>query len=166
MSKVVVLNPDMTVLGTTTWRRAICLVEKGRASVLAESDTKIHPKKFMPLVIRLIKAIRNLWSKKVPWNRRNVHTRDKFTCQYCGSRVDSSKITIDHVIPVSRGGKNGWTNTVSSCFDCNNKKGSNLPSEVGMSLIKKPVQPTIMEFVIQKVENEGLFKTLQDLGIY
>lgn len=166
MSKVIVLNPDMTVLGTTSYQRAICLVVTGKAEALAESDRLIHPTMFVPLVIRLIKAIRNLWTKQIPWSKQNVHVRDKYTCQYCGTSLPKSKATIDHVIPVARGGKNSWTNTVCSCFECNNRKQDRTPNEANMPLKKKPIQPTIMEFLLQRIESEGLEGTLKSLGIY
>ncbi len=164
--RCIVLNQDMSILGTTNVKRAICLIVSGKAEVLAESNKRIHPLMKIPLVIRLMKAIRNLWKTQVPWSKHNVHIRDNFTCQYCGKKIKSSKITIDHIIPVSLGGKNRWSNTVSSCFECNNKKGGRLPSVAGMTLIKIPKQPTIMEFIMKKIKNEGLHETLKDLGIY
>ena len=164
--KVIVLNNDMTVLGTTNYKRAIRLVVTGKAETLAESGVRIHKSMLIPLVIRLVKAIRNLWSKQVPWSKNNVHVRDKFICQYCEAKLDKKKLTIDHVIPVSRGGKNSWGNTVCSCFACNNIKRSRTPNEASMPLSKKPIQPTIMEFLLSKVESEGLEQVLQDLGIY
>ena len=65
--------------------------------------------------------------------------RDKNTCQYCGS---TKHLTIDHVMPVSRGGENTWKNMVTACFSCNNKKGCRTPEEAGMKLMSKPGRPT------------------------
>lgn len=166
MTKVIVLNADMTILGTTNYKRAIRLLVTGKAEAVAESDIRIHPKVLVPLVIRLIKAIRSLWRKEVPWSKVNVHCRDKYICQYCGVEVAKSKATIDHVIPASKGGKNTWDNTVCSCYQCNNKKEDRLPSEAKMTLVRKPYKPTIMEFLIRKIESEGLEKMLKSLGIY
>lgn len=167
MAQVIVLNNDMTILGTTHWKRAMTLVAKGKAEVLAEGDTWIHPTMMMPKVIRLVKAIRNLWRTQVPWSKANVHVRDMYTCQYCGKKLKRNKATIDHVIPQAQGGKNRWDNTVTACFPCNNEKADRTPSEANMGLIKgTPHQPTIMEFLIRKVKSEGLDETLKDLGIY
>ena len=166
MEHVIVLNADMSILGTTSWKRAIRLVITGKAETLADSNTRVHPTMCIPKVIRLIKAIRNLWKKEVPWAKGSVHIRDQYICQYCGETVPKRKATIDHVIPVAKGGKNKWDNTVCSCFDCNNKKEDFLPSEVGMSLLRQPYQPTIMEFILKKVQSDGLEGVLKEIGIY
>lgn len=165
-SQVIVLNADMSVLGTTTWKRAIRLVVTGKAEALADSDRKIHAEMYVPTVIRLVKAIRHLWRTAVPWSKGNIHVRDNYTCQYCGDKLSRNKATIDHVIPASRGGKNAWDNNVTSCFDCNNKKEDRTPREANMSLRRTPWQPTIMEFILRKIKAEGLDKLLKDYGIY
>lgn len=166
MENVIVLNSDMTILGTTTWKRAVRLLITGKAEALAQSDTKIHPTMFIPKVIRLIKAIRSLWKKEVPWSKGAVHIRDQYVCQYCRDDIPKKRATIDHVIPVAKGGKNNWGNTVCCCFDCNNKKGDMLPSEANMSLVRKPLQPTIMEFLLKKIQEDGLEDVLKEIGIY
>lgn len=67
--------------------------------------------------------------------RLAIFKRDKMTCQYCGKK---SRITIDHVLPTSRGGKNTWENMVAACFSCNNKKGGKTPDEAGLTLVRTP----------------------------
>ena len=166
MENVIVLNADMSILGTTTFKRAINLIVKGRAEVLAEADELVHPTMYIPKVIRLLKAIRNLWKKEVPWSKGSVHIRDRYVCQYCGEHLPKKQATIDHVMPVAKGGKNKWTNTVCACKPCNNKKEDFLASEVHMSLLRRPYQPTIMEFILLKIEQDGLAGILQELGIY
>jgi len=166
MTKVIVLNNDFTVLGTTSYKRAIRLIVKGKAETVAESGIRIHKSMLIPSVIRLIKAIRNLWKKSVEWSKHGVAIRDGYICQYCGVAIPKAKVTIDHVIPKAYGGKNSWENTVCSCFKCNNMKENRTPSEANMALRKKPVQPTIMEFLLQKIESEGLEEILKSLGIY
>lgn len=164
--KVIVLNTDMSILGTTSAKRAVGLLINGKAEPVTDSGMQIHPKLFLPTVIRLLKAVRNLWKKAIPWSKQNIHVRDNYTCQYCGNKVEKHKATIDHVIPVSRGGTNSYDNTVCACFDCNNEKNNRTPSEARMSLKRRAYQPTIMEFVMLKVKQEGLENTLKDLGIY
>ena len=83
--------------------------------------------------------------------------RDNHTCQYFGSK---ESITIDHIIPKSRKGKNTFENTVASCFSCNNKKGDRTPREAGMSLKTRPVQPTVMEFLLKFHHSLGAEKLL------
>lgn len=73
--------------------------------------------------------------------RQNLFIRDKKTCQYCHKVFAEKKLTVDHVMPLSRGGKHKWTNIVAACSPCNNKKGSKTPDEANMPLIKKPKEP-------------------------
>ena len=166
MQRAIVLNADMSILGTTPYKRAIRLIVKGKAEAIVDSEIKIHPSMNVPLVIRLIKAIRNLWRKSIPWSKTNVHVRDGYICQYCSDPVPKSKATIDHVIPKDLGGKNGWENTVCSCFACNNKKENKTPSQANMSLRRQPYCPTIMEFLLRKIKQEGLAEVLKELEVY
>ena len=101
---------------------------------------------------------------RVPFGKRNILIRDNFTCQYCGKKV--KKLTIDHIIPKSRGGETSFENCVSSCKECNNRKGMKTPREAGMSLMKVPTQPTIMEFYMQQMKSMGIDKLLMSLGVY
>jgi hypothetical protein len=75
------------------------------------------------------------------WSRIKIMKRDRFTCQFCGAQPGSSELTIDHVMPQSRGGKSTWENTVAACETCNAKKGNRTPSEAGMKLRKRPAPP-------------------------
>lgn len=76
--------------------------------------------------------------KHVHLTRRNIHIRDGFTCQYCGDKPGTQRLNVDHVIPLSRGGKTSWDNLVSSCYSCNSKKEDMTPQKAGMTLKKKP----------------------------
>jgi 5-methylcytosine-specific restriction endonuclease McrA len=76
----------------------------------------------------------------VKFNRRNIRLRDKDCCQYCGKHC-TDDLTLDHIIPKSRGGENSWTNLVVACMKCNNKKADKTPKEAGMRLISQPVKP-------------------------
>lgn len=77
----------------------------------------------------------------VAFSRRNVFKRDLFTCQYCGRRPGSEDLTIDHVIPRSRGGKTTWDNCVLACIACNTRKANRTPDESRMPLKRKPKRP-------------------------
>ena len=94
----------------------------------------------VPRIIRLLSYDR-LPRQQVKFNRRNIYGRDHNRCQYCGRRYLTSELSLDHVIPRSRGGKTTWDNVVCCCTSCNVKKGGRLPSEMGMELIVKPVKP-------------------------
>ena len=94
----------------------------------------------VPEVVSLIHFDR-LPKSAVTFNRRNIFKRDKFTCQYCGVQPAASDLTIDHVLPRSRGGQSTWTNCVLACLKCNHRKAARLPHEANMRLRKEPVQP-------------------------
>lgn len=79
--------------------------------------------------------------KQVNLTRRNIYRRDQYMCQYCQGAFTTQKLTIDHVIPTSRGGTNSWNNCVTSCEPCNAKKSNRTPQECGMKLIKRPKMP-------------------------
>jgi len=167
MNRTIVLNGDYTFLNTISWRRAIALLMKGKAETLKYSDRVIHTYNGdeikIPLVMRLIKVIRMIYKNRVPYTKKNVVVRDSYSCMYCGSHDD---LTIDHVIPESRGGKTNFENCVTACFACNNKKNNRTPREAGMFLRKMPHAPTISEFFRMKMKNLGLDKFLKELGVY
>ena len=94
----------------------------------------------VPRVIRLLTYDR-LPKTRVRLNRRNLFARDANRCQYCGRKFRSSELSLDHVVPRSRGGRTTWTNVVCACMACNVRKGGRTPDEAGLHLVQKPVQP-------------------------
>jgi len=167
MNRCIVLNGDYSFLNTISWRRALCLLMKGKAEALKYADRVVHcadgSEIKIPLVMRLIKVIRLIYKNRVPYTKRNIMVRDNHICCYCGG---TEHLTIDHVIPESRGGKTSFENCVTACFPCNNKKNNRTPREANMFLNKKPHAPTISEFFMLKMKNLGLDKFLKELGVY
>jgi hypothetical protein len=90
-----------------------------------------------PRVIRLLHFDRHR-KVRVPLSRRNIYLRDGNTCQYCGKKFPTSELSLDHVIPRSRGGGSSWTNLVCACTSCNSRKAAKSPAEAGMRLIRQP----------------------------
>lgn len=168
MSQCVLLNADYTFLNLLNWKRAICLTFKGKVQVLKYSEKVVKTvdgdEIKVPSVLKLLKLIRTLYRTRVPFSKRNVLIRDAFCCAYCGQK--SSRLTVDHIIPRSRGGSNDFENCVASCKCCNNRKGCRTPREAAMFPKKKAYQPTISEFLRLKMRNLGLYATLKELGIY
>lgn len=164
MSEVIVLNADYQFLNFCSWKRALVLVETGKAKILKASEKVI--KNFsgtftfaIPYVILLTKMVRSVFKRKVPWSKRNVFIRDNYQCQYCG-RTNLKKPELEHVIPKSKGGKNIFENCVCACKECNRKKGNRLPSEANMFLLKQPKMPTIHEFMLQKLKSHSSAKEI------
>lgn len=168
MNQCVLLNADYSFLNVVNWKRAMCMISKGKVQVLKHSERLIRTAEGIaikvPAVMRLIKLIRTLYINRVPFSKKNVLIRDGFKCAYCGE--NHRKITIDHIIPKSRNGKTTFENCVSSCLPCNNKKGGKTPSEARMYLKVKAYQPTIAEFLQLKVKKLGINEVLRDFGIY
>lgn len=159
---VLVLNADHSVINIISWRRAHALLDKGRAEVVEESDKTVRNTEgtyvfTIPAVIKLISFIKNVYNAKVTFSKPNLFVRDKNTCQYCGSK---EKLTIDHVVPVSKGGETSWTNCVTSCSACNWKKGNKFLENSGLHLKKKPHQPSLVEYFQNRIEMYGLDNVL------
>lgn len=167
MERCIVLNGDYTFLNTISWKRAVCLVIAGKSEVLKYSGRVLRSVSGVvmnvPLVIRLIKVIRAIYKSHVPFSKRNVMVRDGYECSYCGTREE---LTIDHIVPTSRGGKTCFENCTTACKPCNNTKGDRTPNEAKMFLRKQPHAPTISEFFRIKMKQIGMDKFLKELGVY
>ena len=144
----VVLNADFTYLNTVPWQRAIKLLIKEKAEAIKEADRQICNSEGtcvlkVPLVLRLVQMVQTVYRNKVPYSRKNVFIRDNHTCQYCGTH---ERLSIDHVIPRSKGGKTSFENCVTSCITCNIAKGNRTPREAQMKLRKRPHEPTTVSY--------------------
>ncbi len=138
---VLVLNQDYQPLSVCNVKKSIILLLLEKADMLHDHPVKkirtIRSEFDYPTVIRLRKYARIPY-KNIVLSRRNIIKRDNNRCMYCGSR---EMLTIDHVIPKSRGGDDSWENLVSACTGCNHLKGNRTPKEAGMSLLSKPFRP-------------------------
>ena len=138
---VLVLNQNYEPLNVCNVRRAVVLVIGGKAEILEAKEiglasaTRIFP---APSVIRLMYLIRRP-RPRVKLTRREIFIRDNFTCQYCGRH--GHDLTIDHVVPRSRGGRHVWDNVVAACKPCNHRKGGKSLVEARMPLRKEPGEP-------------------------
>lgn len=147
-------------LGIISVPRAVNLVLAGKAIVVEKTEEflrSVRVKFPVPSVIALQRYI-NVPRRKAQWSRKAVLVRDKFTCIYCGVRpgdtlrgkvVSKADMTIDHIVPRSRGGKDVWTNTACACYICNRRKGDRLPGEAGMRLRWEPRRPRTNYLVIE-----------------
>ena len=150
---VIVLNFDHSFLNYVNWKRACRLVIKGKAVILEAADEILSNAEQtflmeMPKVIKLVKYVKGVYRAKVTFTKANVILRDKRTCLYCGSK---KHITVDHIIPVSEGGKSDWLNCCAACFSCNSKKSNKSLKESGLVLKYQPYQPTLSQFLAMKL---------------
>jgi 5-methylcytosine-specific restriction endonuclease McrA len=168
-ASVLVLNRLYMAVHVISVRRAFCLLCKELAEVVTFEDgyyqsydfaswrevsearsrfkgpdddfiRTVHFEIQAPRIIRLLGYDR-LPRQRVKFNRRNLFARDSNRCQYCGKRFPTSELSLDHVVPRSRGGGSSWVNIVCACLKCNVRKGGRTPREAGMSLIREPIEP-------------------------
>jgi 5-methylcytosine-specific restriction endonuclease McrA len=178
-ASVLVLNRNYTAVHVVGARRAFRLLFKERAEVVTNDGDQWNTYDFetwvelsqarhlfpqedadwirtVDLSIRVPRIIRLLLFDRLPrrgvkLNRRNIFARDNNRCQYCGRRFPSSELSIDHVVPKSRGGLSTWTNVVCCCTRCNARKGGRLPVEARMKLTRPPVRPRSSPVVRLKI---------------
>jgi len=142
--RTLLLTPWMAPHKIISWERAVVLLVLDKIDVLEEYDEEIRsPSRTLrtPAVVRLRKTSATR-KQGVRFSRINVYTRDGFRCQYCGERKEMRDLNYDHVVPRVRGGHTVWENIVTSCYACNDRKGSRTPEEAGMTLRRKPFKPS------------------------
>jgi 5-methylcytosine-specific restriction endonuclease McrA len=147
VQQVLVLNSSFEPLNVCSLRRAYVLVFKGKAEVVEAVDRPLRSASrshIWPHVIRLLSYVRVPRSVQRRISRRALFARDGWRCQYCGS---TGRLTLDHVVPRSRGGDSVWENVVSSCAPCNLRKGDRLPEEAHMHPHVKPRPPAPALFI-------------------
>ena len=140
LAPVLVLNASYEPINVCAARRAIVLVLKGVAMMEEANGHHLHAARIainVPSVIRLLEY-RRIPHQTRALSRKNILLRDRNTCQYCGKILAAGELTLDHVVPRSRGGASTWENLVACCHSCNRKKGNLLPPEANMRLTREP----------------------------
>ena len=145
---MLVLNATYEPINVCTVRRAVVLLLKDRAEIIERAEWELHSATATiprPVVIRLVSYVRiprDTHRRKI--TRRAVFARDDWTCQYCGARAN---LTVDHVVPRSKGGASNWENIVASCAPCNRRKGNAFLRQAGMRLLRQPRTPSPQVFI-------------------
>jgi len=150
--RVLVLNQSYEPLLVCSVQKAVILLYLQKAEIVVEnmhrklrSVSRVYP---FPSVIRLNKYKR-IPFKGIMLSRKNILRRDGHRCQYCGTTA--APLTVDHIIPRSRGGKDSWDNLVAACIACNNRKGNRSPERAGMALRSVPRRPSHVSFIMHSV---------------
>lgn len=185
--RVLVLNRNWQVVAMWDVRTAIENASRERASVLdtenylllSWDEWALHEPKDARWIktttgrvpapdVVILKHYSERPERHVGFKRVNLARRDDFKCQYCGSDLDLPEVTVDHVLPRSRGGQNTWENCVSACSDCNGTKADKTPDEAGMKLRKQPTKPTFKAPVVTvpRVVREAWVPFLAKEGIH
>lgn len=160
--QVLVLNRSWVAVNVASVRRAVALLYQDLARAVDPADYRMYDfsdwcelsqareegrfihsptmRLRVPEII-ILNAFNGFFHKEVRFSRRSIFERDKSTCQYCGTKLAKSELTIDHVMPRSRGGRDTWDNLVLACVKCNVRKGDRTPVEAAMPLIRRPHKP-------------------------
>ena len=155
---VLLLNKSEEVLNVIPWHRAARLMYTGKASApfghdeyyrIATGEGYFE----LPTAIVLAKYVTVPYTN-ASLSRKNILRRDEYSCQYCAEHLNEANQTLDHVLPVSRGGRHEWTNLVACCKGCNSKKANQTPSEAGMQLLREPHVPSRRVLAIKLVNKK------------
>ncbi len=146
-SRVLVLNQDYQAVTVCSAERAFVLVLLNKAEMISEMAAQVLrsvSREFRyPSIIRLNRFV-NLPFKRVALSRINIYKRDGNACVYCNS---TDRLTLDHVLPRSRGGRDSWDNLVTACQRCNTEKGDRTPEEADMKMRHKPFRPSFIMYL-------------------
>lgn len=155
MKRALLLNTDFSPLHFISDFDAITLFYKGRAEVIDGMDGKKSEwdETFnspstsirVPATMRLLKRVHKKW-KPPRFRKKVLFNRDNWQCQFCGTKLNWENITIDHVMPSSRGGQTSWMNCVAACKPCNKRKANKTPEEAGMRMLQRPAMPSALHF--------------------
>ena len=154
MHRVLVLNATYEPLNTVSMPRAVALLLADKAEIVEAAEAELRSQHIslpMPLVIRLVTYVRIPRMMPLAVTRRGVLNRDYHTCQYCGRRLPSAELSLDHVLPRSRGGRTTWENIVAACKPCNHRKGNRTPGEAHMRTLHPPFRPRYLALVVVDV---------------
>ncbi|MBI4339053.1 MAG: HNH endonuclease [Chloroflexi bacterium] len=141
VAPVLVLNQNYEPINVCHVRRAVVLIDRGKAELLVNGNGEVRTPRLIlpaPSVIRLVQMVRRpVLQRRL--SRRDVFIRDSYTCQYCGKT--GHDLTLDHVIPRFRDGAHTWDNVVAACIPCNHRKAGRTPKEANMKLLREPRAP-------------------------
>lgn len=145
MARVLKLDASFQPVEIVNWTEAFRLLFLGKAEIVEEyEDKSVHSptQEFkVPSVIKLLTAVASRKQRVVRFSRENIFIRDGYTCQYCGFHGNYKGLTLDHVLPASKGGPKSWKNIVTACEPCNTKKADKTLGQARMRLLKEPCQP-------------------------
>lgn len=181
LANVLVLNRAFMAVQVVGVRRAFALLYRELAEVidvdngrfanydfdswLLYSELRCHEReehedwvRSVNFALQVPRVVRLLHYNRIPkytlrFSRRNLFARDQHRCQYCGHAAPTSQLSLDHVMPRSRGGPTTWENVVCSCISCNTRKGGRTPKEARMKLLNKPVKPRFNPLLARKLDN-------------
>jgi len=154
MKKVLLLNSSYEPISIINGKKAIIMLMSNKVDYIEKTHLYIKSEKLrisLPMIVKL-KSYIYLKQRKIALTRKNIFKRDNHKCQYCGKSTVS--LTIDHVIPKNKGGKDSWENLVSACMKCNLMKADNSLKDIEMNLLKRPKKPHYLLYMQGYVNHE------------
>jgi hypothetical protein len=144
------LDASFNPIEIVSWQEGLVLALMDKAFILEAYEgqyAKSQRESFQIPAVVVLKRCIKYWvtGASITCTRKNILVRDDYRCQYCIEKFASKDLTLDHVIPKSRGGGKDWSNIVACCLKCNQKKGAQTPKEANMKLIRKPRRPSMRE---------------------
>ncbi len=149
-SRSLLLNSSYEPIRVVSWQKAIVLWFQNKVEILEfhKDYARSAREKFqLPSVLRLKSYVRLKNKNAIRFCRENVYLRDDFICQYCAEKFSYKQLTLDHVVPASKKGEKSWTNVVTACRDCNQRKANRTPAQAQMPLLTIPKAPHWLPFV-------------------
>ncbi len=143
--KSLVLNSSYEPMRIVCWQKALILWLQDKVEVIEYHTVFARSSRHsfqLPSVLRLKSYVRPRSASAIRFCRENVYIRDEYVCQYCGKKESSKNLTLDHVVPASKNGAMCWTNVVSACRSCNQRKANRTPVQAKMPLLKEPLAPS------------------------
>ncbi len=138
------LNSSYEPIKLVSWKRAITLYFQEKVEIVERYDIHVNSSSTqfaLPSIIRLKTYVKRKTRFVAHFSRSNVFKRDDHTCQYCNKVFGERDLTLDHVVPVSRGGKKTWENIVTACKSCNQRKANKTPKEANLTIKNPPIAP-------------------------
>jgi 5-methylcytosine-specific restriction endonuclease McrA len=147
--RALLLNSSYEPMRVVSWQKAMILWFQGKVDILEYHSIFARSARSsfqLPSVLKLRAFVRPRPHGAIRFCRENVYIRDGFICQYCRVQFSTKILTLDHVVPVSHQGKRSWTNVVTACRECNQKKANRTPDQALMPLIREPRMPSWLPF--------------------
>jgi len=163
--RTLLLDQSYQPVATISWQDAIVKWVTGKVEIIHEYDDRqirsTHLVLKMPSVVRLVNQFRRN-KEKVRYSKQNIFARDRWKCQYCNDIFPITRLTVDHVLPRSQGGKTSWENVVAACSSCNSKKANRTPQQAQMKLMSAPKKPTWIPVIKLHMKDDHIPQVWKD----
>lgn len=157
--RALLLNSSYEPMRVVSWQKALILWLQDKAEIIEYHQVfakSVRASFQLPSVLKLREYVRPRNANgPVRFCREHVYIRDNYTCQYCGHHYPTKMLTLDHVLPAAQKGAKSWTNIVTACRTCNQKKGNRTPIKANMRLLSEPKTPSWLPTLALEIRSSG-----------